>query len=643
MAKGKKYQQQKQEVVQTGPVVEEPKVFHNAIAIDFGDDSCTVGYFSHKENKVIIIQNEDGDFQTPSVLSFTQEELFVGKPAVQNEARNAKNTVYNIKSLLAGKGAHDTAYPFQITQTDEGVSVTVQYKGEERTYQLQELVSLVLEKMKSIAEFFLSKKVTRAVITVPKYFDESQRSVIVKASESLGMQVIQLVDDAVAAAICYGLDEPQPQQTGDVTALVVDIGRHTSRTAIVKSHLSSGTLEVVSNDLTWDCGGDVLDASVVQHFLNDIESRYFDGKEAQFKEAVTSNLRVMARLRLESERCKLILSQTNTANVELDSLFDGVDYSYTLTRARFDNFIAEPVKALTDLVKRTIASSNSKVDRILLVGASAAIPKIQEQIKSLNIPNNCDKLIDEPIMSGAAIQGYLLRTRIDHRQEHSSQLTSIGDDTSLVVERVPVTSTSIGLQANGGLSAVIVPRGTSLPVETTHLISNATPNQDGKLLIKVVQGERPFAKDNNLVNLPQYAILCGSGASDRGQQQVELVVKVSLEGKLALSARDADTKQALKIAPTKEAYTNGVGAYPSVQDILDHAVKHADEDKTRTAGAEARSKLETYVYRMRAKHIDDESTRKLSDETIKWIQEHEEGAHQEYLMKLREYHGALPK
>ncbi|KAL0479979.1 HSP7D [Acrasis kona] len=643
MAKGKKVapKNQKQDA-QTTQSTDEVKVFHNAIAIDFGDDSCTVGYFSHKEGKVIIIQNEDGDFQTPSVLSFTQEELFVGKPAVHNEARNAKNTVYNIKSLLAGGGAHDTAYPFQIEQTEEGVSVQVQYKGESRTYQLYELVSLVLAKMKSIAEFYLSKKVTRAVITVPKYFDEAQRAVVIKASENIDLEVIQLLDDPIAAAICYGLDEVT-KDAGDVTALVVDVGRHTSRTAIVKSHNTTGCLAVVSNNLTWECGGDILDDCIVQFLLTDIESRYFSDSNERFRESVTNSLRVMARLRLESERCKLILSQSNTASIELDSLFDGVDYSYTLNRARLDNLIAEPVKALLDLVKRTIAGEKSKIDRILLVGASAAIPQIQESIKALNIPNNCDKLIDEPIMSGAAIQAYLLRTRIDHRIEHKSQLENVGDDVSLVDERVPVTSTSIGLQANGGLTAVIVPKGTSLPHTATHLVSNATPNKDGKLLIKVVQGERPFAKDNNLVNFPQYAILCGNEAQDRGQQHVELIVNVSAEGKLSFKAVDSETKQPLKLAPTSEPYTNGVGAYPSVQDILDDAEKNVDSDKVRVSGAEARSKLETYVYRMRAKNIDDESARKLSDDTIKWIQENEEGTHQDYLMKLREYHGAIPK
>jgi heat shock protein 1/8 len=616
-------------------------VFHNAIAIDFGDDSCSVGYFSHKENKIVIIQNEDGDFTTPSVLSFTAEEILIGKPALQNQPRNAKNTIYNIKSLLQTPKDTHTTYPFSIAQ--DGTGVSVEYMGQKKTYSMQDLIGMVIGKMKSVAEHYLSKTVVRCVVTIPRHFNETQREIVANACKDLGLEVLQLLDDPIAAAICYELDTlpNKENEKQDFTSLVVDIGRHSSRAAIVRTHRPTGLLEVVSHDITTDCGGDLIDECMVSHLLQDIKQRHFSSSADQFRESVTSSARVMARLRQECERAKQALSQTTSASIELDSLYDGVDYSTQITRARFDMLCTQPLQALMELVKKQIsASSPTQVDRVLVVGASARIPKIQEMIKSLNVPEtNCDSLVDEPVMSGAARQAYLLRTRIDHLKANKEEQDDQADRIR-ASEQVPVTPLSIGIEVNGGLRTVVVPRNTSLPYSNTIRVSNAN-NNSSALLLRVVQGERPFAGDND--PLPgSFAVLL-NGAGDRGTTQVDLTFSVDVAGKLKVNAKDAASGESLKIAPAKANANHAQGEAPTVEDLLAAAIDNAQADQEKLTNAESRLKLEAYVYKMKTKHVDNQDAQRLSDETLEWINTNDDKTHNEYLLKLRQYHSALPK
>lgn len=605
----------------------EVPIYHNAIAIDFGDDSCTVGYFSHKENKVVVIQNEDGDFTTPSVLSFTQDEIFVGKPALQHQARNAKNTVYNIKSLLHTPKDTHTTYPFNVTEA----GVTVEYKGEQKTFSFQDLIGLVIGKMKSIAEHYLSKQVTRCVITVPRHFEESHREIIINACKDLNMEVLQLLDDPLAAAIAYGLDVAKEVKQGeslDTTAIVVDIGRHSSRVALVRAHKPTGLLEIVSHDTTDDCGGDLMDECIVNHLLQEIQQRFTNAPKD-----LASNARAMARIRQESEQIKMTLSQTTTANIELDSLFDGVDYQTQVSRVRFEMLIGQALTSLLDLVKKQISAAGTPIDRVLVVGGSAKIPKVTEMIKSLNLETNSDNMLDEAIMSGAARQAYYLRTRIDHLKANNEQPDEQGDRTR-ASEQVPVTPLSVGVEVNGGLRNVVVPRNVALPYTNTVRFSNTT--NSASLLLKIVQGERPFASDNHAVS-GTFAVVLAAPV-ERGTAQVDVTFAVDVTGKLKVTAKDATSGQSLKLAAQP---TPAQGEKPTVEDILAAATENTDADKEKVVNAESRLKLEGYVYKMKAQFADNKEVETLSLSTLDWINNNKDKTQQEYLVKLREYHGTL--
>ena len=538
------------------------------IGIDLGTTYSCVGVF--REGRVEIIANDQGNRITPSYVAFNNDERMIGDAAKNQLTSNPKNTIFDAKRLIGRswgeKSVQDDIkyYPFGVVEEKGKPVIQADVKGMKTTFTPEEISAMVLTKMKETAEAYLGKKVTHAVVTVPAYFNDAQRASTKDAGTIAGLNVMRIINEPTAAAIAYGLDKKEDEKN----VLVFDLGGGTFDVSLLT--IEGGIFEVVSTNGNTHLGGEDFDQRVMAHFLKVYKSK--SGKDAK------KNDRSVQKLRREVEKAKRTLSSAQVAKIEIESFFDGDDFSETLTRAKFEELNADLFKSTLEPVKKVLEDGEvdvDEVDEIVLVGGSTRIPKVQELVKNMFNGKEPVKGInpDEAVAFGAAVQGGVLSG-----VEEAAEL--------LLIDVCPL---SLGIEVVGGVMSKIVTRNTAVPVKKTQIFSTASDNQK-IVTISVFEGERAMVKDNHLLGKFD---LTGIPAAPRGTPQIEVTFEIDANGLLRVSAEDKATNSKNEITIVND---NNRLSPEEMDKMVADAEKFAKEDQEARDKIEAQNGLEGYAY-----------------------------------------------